>query len=262
MLPLSFSEYLDFLGKSKSDDIENLFKQYIEYGSFPTIIEILDNPETIGMFLEGIYNTVLVKDVIERNNVRDTSLLESLLKFIAANIGSIVSSKKISDYLTSSGRKTSSETIDNYLRMLEKAFIIYKANRFDLKGKLFLKTFEKYYISDIGIRNQITGLKNTDYGHILENIVYLELIRRGFNVAIGKTDSLEIDFVVTNSKETIYYQVSASIENEETRHRELRPLKAIQDNYPKIVLTMDKSNIYQDFNGIKVKNIIDFLLEQ
>ena len=201
-----------------------------------------------------------MKDVIERNGVRDAALLESILKFIAANVGSIVSTKKISDYLTSSGRKTTSDTIDSYLKMLENAFIIYRANRYDLKGKMFLKTLEKYYIVDMGIRNQLTGLRNTDYGHVLENIIYLELLRRGYEVTIGKIGTLEVDFVATKADEKIYYQICATILDEKTRERELRPLESIADNYPKYILTMDRS-IFNDYSGIKVKNIMDFLLE-
>lgn len=260
MQPLSFKEYLEFLDSDKEMSLPEKFNQYLEYGGLPTIVELLDNPDTIGPFLEGIYNTVLMKDVIERNGVRDAALLESILKFIAANIGSIVSTKKISDYLTSSGRKTTSDTIDNYLKMLENAFIIYKANRYDLKGKMFLKTLEKYYIVDIGIRNKLIGLRNTDYGHVLENIVYLELLRRGYEVSIGKIGSLEVDFVASKPNEKIYYQVSATIMDEKTRERELRPLECISDNYPKYILTMDQI-VFNDYSGIRVKNIIDFLLE-
>ena len=260
MQPLSFKEYIEFLDSDKEMNLPEKFNQYLEYGGLPTIVELLDNPDTIGPFLEGIYNTVLMKDVIERNGVRDAALLESILKFIAANIGSIVSTKKISDYLTSSGRKTTSDTIDNYLKMLENAFIIYKANRYDLKGKMFLKTLEKYYIVDIGIRNRLIGLRNTDYGHVLENIVYLELLRRGYEVSIGKIGSLEVDFVASKPNEKIYYQVSATIMDEKTRERELRPLESISDNYPKYILTMDQT-VFNDYSGIRVKNIIDFLLE-
>jgi predicted AAA+ superfamily ATPase len=260
MQPLSFKEYLDFLESGNEMSLQEKFNQYLQYGGLPTVVELLDSPDTIGPFLEGIYNTVLMKDVIERNGVRDAALLESILKFIAANIGSIVSTKKISDYLTSSGRKTTSDTIDNYLKMLENAFIIYKANRYDLKGKMFLKTLEKYYIVDIGIRNRLTGLRNTDYGHVLENIVYLELLRRGYEVTIGKIGSLEVDFVASKTNEKIYYQVSATIMDEKTRERELRPLESISDNYPKFILTMDQTP-FNDFAGIKVINIIDFLLE-
>lgn len=259
MLPLSFKEYLDFTDFGEIDNVNDFFKNYLEFGGLPTVVELKDYPDTIAPFLSGIYNTVLMKDVLQRNNVRDAALLESVLKFIAANIGNIVSTKKISDYLTSSGRKTTSDTIDNYLKMLENAFIIYRANRYDLKGKMFLKTLEKYYIVDIGIRNQLTGLRNTDYGHILENIVYFELLRRGFDVAIGKVGTLEVDFVATKANAKIYYQVSASILDEDTRKRELRPLQAITDYYPKVILTMDDA-IYSDFEGIKIINIIDFLL--
>lgn len=260
MQPLSFKEYLDFTQTDKGGNLEEKFNQYLRYGGLPTVVELLDNPDTIGPFLEGIYNTVLMKDVIERNGVRDAALLESILKFIAANVGSIVSTKKISDYLTSSGRKTTSDTIDSYLKMLENAFIIYRANRYDLKGKMFLKTLEKYYIVDMGIRNQLTGLRNTDYGHVLENIIYLELLRRGYEVTIGKIGTLEVDFVATKADEKIYYQICATILDEKTRERELRPLESIADNYPKYILTMDRS-IFNDYSGIKVKNIMDFLLE-
>lgn len=259
MQPLSFKEYLDFIEYYNPNNLNALFEDYLEYGGLPTVIELKDHPDTIGPFLTGIYNTVLLKDVVQRNNVRDAALLESVLKFIAANIGSTVSTKKISDYLTSRGRKTTSETIDNYLKMLENAFIIYRANRFDLKGKLFLKTLEKYYIVDTGIRNQLTGLRNTDYGHVLENVIYFELLRRGYDVSIGKVGTLEVDFVASKANKKIYYQVSATILNEETRARELRPLQAITDHYEKVVLTMDQT-IYKDFEGIKNTNIIDFLL--
>lgn len=260
MQPLSFKEYLDFIESDKEISLQDKFNQYLQYGGLPTIVELLDTPDTIGPFLEGIYNTVLIKDVIKRNGVRDAALLESILKFIAANIGCIVSTKKISDYLTSSGRKTTSDTIDNYLKMLEDAFIIYKANRYDLKGKMFLKTLEKYYFVDMGIRNRLTGLRDTDYGHVLENIVYLELVRRGYEVTIGKIGSLEVDFVASKMNEKSYYQISATIMDEKTRERELRPLQSISDNYPKYILTMDQT-IFNDYSGIKVINIIDFLLD-
>lgn len=260
MLPLSFKEYLDFTNFAKGDNIDIVFNDYLEFGGLPTVVELKGHPDTIAPFLNGIYNTVIMKDVVQRNHVRDAALLESVLKFIAANIGSIVSTKKISDYLTSSGRKTTSDTIDNYLKMLEQAFIIYRANRYDLKGKLFLKTLEKYYVVDIGIRNQLTGLRNTDYGHVLENIVYLELLRRGYDVAIGKVGSLEVDFIATKFDTKIYYQVSASIMDEETRERELKPLQSINDYYARIILTMDRS-LYSDFDGIKIVNILDFLLD-
>ncbi len=260
MLPLSFKEYLDFTGSNDQGTLQEQFHQYLKFGSLPTVVELLENTNAIGPFLEGIYNTVLMKDVIERNNIRDSALLENILKFIAANVGNIVSTKKISDYLTSNGRKTTGETIDNYLKMLENAYIVYRANRYDLKGKMFLKTLEKYYMVDMGIRNQLTGLRDTDYGHMLENIVYLELIRRGYEVTIGKIGSLAVDFVGTKSSEKIYYQVSATIIDEQIRERELRPLQKIKDNYPKVILTMDQP-VFDDYSGIRIKNILDFLLE-
>ncbi|MZQ99266.1 MAG: AAA family ATPase [Acidaminobacter sp.] len=260
MQPLSFKEYLDFTETVRADQYQTMFDQYLKFGGLPTVVELLDHIETIDPFLEGVYNTVLMKDVVERNSVRDPALLESILKFLAANVGSIVSTKKISDYLSSSGRKTTSDTIDNYLKMLESAFIIYKANRYDLKGKMFLKTLEKYYMVDMGIRNRLAGLRNTDYGHVLENVVYLELIRRGYEVSIGKIGTLEVDFIAEKTNERIYYQVSATVLDETSKVRELRPLQAIADNYPKYMLTMDQT-IFNDYAGIKVQNIIDFLLE-
>lgn len=260
MLPLSFKEFLDFTKDQNFTDEKYAFNQYLTFGGLPTVVDLLDRPDTIPDYLEGIYNTVLLKDVVDRNNIRDTALLESVLRYIAANVGNIVSTKKISDYLTSSGRKVTSETIDNYLRMLENAFIIYKANRYDLKGKLYLKTLEKYYMVDSGIRNKITGSRNTDVGYLLENIIYLELLRRGYQVAIGKIGTLEVDFVATKSNEKIYYQISASVLDSDTRERELRPLQAISDNYPKIIITMDDLP-FDDYDGVKVVNILKFLIE-
>lgn len=259
MYPLSFKEYLEFNGLTVKDYPISLWEDYLKYGGLPTVVELKDHPDTIAPFLTGIYNTVLMKDVVQRNSVRDAALLENVLKFIAANIGNKVSTKKISDYLTSSGRKTTSDTIDSYLKMLENAFIIYRANRYDLKGKLFLKTLEKYYMVDTGIRNQLTGLRNTDYGYILENIIYFELLRRGFSVTIGKVGTLEVDFIATKADKKVYYQVSATIMDKETRERELRPLQTITDHYEKVILSMDRT-IYNDFEGIKNINVIDFLL--
>lgn len=262
MQPLSFKEYLDFLNHKVSKDdskLETFFNQYLKYGGLPTVIELLDNPDTIEAFLYGIYNTVIMKDVIQRNEVRDVALLDSLIKFISSNIGSIISIKKISDYLTSSGRKTSSITIENYLKMLENAYILYSVKRYDLKGKQVLKTLGKYYIVDTGIRNQLTGLRNTDYGHILENIIYFELLRRGYDVTIGKSDKLEIDFIATKYDEKMYIQVSASVMDENVTAREIRPLLSTKDAYPKIILTMDHL-LYNDIEGVKIINIVDFLL--
>lgn len=260
VLPLSFKEYLDFLPKEKSQHVESAFLSYVKYGALPIVPFLPQENNTISLFLSGIYHTVLMKDIAERNAVRDPALLDALVHFMADNVGNPLSTSKISGYLTSMGRKTSAFTIDNYLHMLEGAFVFHKASRYDLKGKMHLKTQEKYYIADIGLRNALLGFRNTDYGHILENIIYLELLRRGYRVSIGKLGTLEIDFIAEKSDKKKYIQVSATIADEATRERELRPLEAIADNYEKIVLTMDCS-IYTDFNGIRNVNVIDFLLE-
>ncbi|KNZ42073.1 ATP-binding protein [Acetobacterium bakii] len=259
MLPLSFKEYLDFTDFKKGDTIDANFKDYLEFGGLPTVVELKDQPDTIAPFLNGIYNTVIMKDIVQRNQVRDAALLESILKFIAAHIGKVISIKKISDYLTDRGKKTTSDTIDNYLKMLESAFIIYRANRYDLKTSLFLKTLEKYYIVDMGILRQLTDLSHTDYGYILENILYLELLRRGYAVAIGETGTFEVNFIATKSNKKIYYQISESVMDDETRNHKLKPLQSINDHYPKMILTMD-STLYSNFNGVKIMNILDFLL--
>lgn len=259
MLPLSFKEYLDFNDYCSDSSIDKHFNDYIEYGSFPGITEIREHPNTIKPFLSGIYNTIIMKDVVQRNSVRDPALLESLIRFVAGNIGNPVSTKSISDYLTSAGRKTTSDTIDNYLRMLENAFILYRARRYDLKGKLHLKTQEKYYLVDTGLRNEVIGMRGRDYGYTLENIVYLELLRRGYEVSIGKLGTYEIDFVATKPGKIVYYQVTATMLSEETRVRELRSLQKIPDNYEKIVLSMDRTP-FNDFDGIRHINILDFLL--
>jgi hypothetical protein len=262
MLPLSFREYIDFSETkiiNNRQELEYRFDEFIKYGGFPSLTIYGNQEEFAEDFLTGIYNTVVMKDIIQRNQVRDPALLENLIRFLAANVGSIVSTRKISNYLSSAGRKVSSDTIDNYLRMIESSFIIYKANRYDLKGKLFLKTLEKYYIVDSGIRNMLAGPRNIDEGHVLENIIYLELIRRGYQVSIGKLGNLEVDFIAVKQSEKIYVQVSLTIHDQSTREREIKPLKAIRDNYPKFIITMDKV-IFDDFDGIKIVNAIDFLL--
>lgn len=259
MLPLSFREFLDFNGNNSKNDLEDWFERYLTIGGFPGISRIIDKSDTIEPFLSGIFNTVIVKDVVQRNEVRVVSLLENVVRFVADNIGNPLSTKKISDYLTSAGRKTTSETIDSYLKMLEDAFVFYRAKRYDIKGKLYLKTQEKFYLVDQGLRQILLKRGNYDYGHILENIVYFELLRRGYEVSIGKVGSLEVDFVADKRGTRVYYQVSASILDDATRERELRPLRSINDYYEKVILTMDKTPV-SNFEGIKNQNIIDFLL--
>lgn len=259
--PLSFKEYLVFNNYNK-ENIEEKFNEYLKYGGLPAITLIKDNNELVLSYLNDIYNTIVKKDIIDRNNIKDTALLENIIKYLANNIGSSVSSSKISDYLNSNKivAKSNHQTVDNYLNMLEKSFIMYKADRTDIKSKSLLKTLGKYYIADSGIRNIILGFRNIDEGYLLENVVYLELLRRGYRVNIGKSNDYEVDFVAENPNEIKYYQVTRSLVNEDVKTRELRSLENIEDNYEKIILTMDKS-INNDYNGIKIINIIDFLLE-
>lgn len=261
MYPLSFKEYLIF-NNYNTDNIYEKFNEYLKYGGLPAITLIKDNSELVLSYLNDIYNTIVKKDIIDRNNIKDVALLENIIKYLANNIGSPISSTKISDYLNSNKimEKSNHQTIDNYLSMLEKSFIMYKADRTDIKNKSLLKTLGKYYISDTGLRNIILGFRNIDEGHLLENVVYLELLRRGYRVNIGKTNDFEVDFVAENPNEIKYYQVARSIADENVRNRELRSLESIGDNYEKVILTMDKT-INNDFNGIKIINIIDFLLE-
>jgi len=262
MLPLSFKEYLDFNDlKHSGDNVLDYFIEYLRYGAFPGVTELRQYPASIMPMINGIYNTIILKDVVSRGGVRDPALLESLVRYLCGNIGRTVSTKHISDYLTSAGRKTTSDTIDNYLRILESAFIFYRARRYDLKGKLHLKTLAKFYIVDIGIRNNLIGFRNYDYGFTLENIVFLELLRRGYEVAIGKLGSLEVDFVATRSDRIVYYQVTASMLDEQVARRELEPLRSIPDNYDKVVLSMDKTPV-TDYSGIRNMNLLDFLLSE
>lgn len=261
MYPLSFKEFLKFNNYDEAN-VEDKFFEYMKYGGLPAITLIKDKPDLVMSYLNDIYNTIVKKDIIDRNGIKDIALLENIIKYLATNIGSSVSSTKISDYLNSNKitYKSNHQTIDNYLNMLEKSFIMYKADRTDIRNKTLLKTLGKYYISDIGIRNIILGFRNIDEGHLLENIVYLELLRRGYKVNIGKTGDYEVDFVAENPNQIVYYQVTKSLDNEDVKFRELRSLESIPDNYEKIILTLDKT-INKDYNGIKIINLLDWLLE-
>lgn len=261
MYPLSFKEYLKF-NNYDNNNLDNKFNEYLKYGGLPAITLIKENNELVLSYLNDIYNTIVKKDIIDRNNIKDTALLENIIKYLSNNIGSPISSTKISDYLNSNKiiEKSNHQTIDNYLNMLEKSFIMYKADRTDIKSKSLLKTLGKYYISDTGIRNIILGFRNINEGYLLENVVYLELLRRGYKVNIGKSNEYEVDFVAENPNDIKYYQVTQTLLNEEVKTRELRSLESIDDNYEKIILTMDKS-INNDYNGIKVINIINWLLK-
>lgn len=261
MYPLSFKEFLMF-NKYDENNLEDKFNEYLKYGGLPAITLIKNNDELILSYLNDIYNAIVKKDIIDRNNIKDIALLENIIKYLFSNVGSPISSNKICDYLNSNKivQKANHQTIDNYLNMLEKSYIIYKADRTDVKSKALLKTLGKYYVSDTGLRNIILGFRNINEGHLLENIVYLELLRRGYKVSIGKTLDYEVDFVAENTHTIKYYQVTQTLSDEQVKNRELRSLESISDNYEKIILSMDKS-INNDYNGIKVKNIINWLLE-
>ena len=259
MLPLSFTEYLDF---SKEKDIRTAFNDYLRYGSFPYVAGLEKKDTTIRTYLEGIYNTILIKDVATRESITDISVLESIIKILSSNIGSPVSAKKVSDTINSSGRKISVNTVDSYIRALNQSYVFYKADRYDIKGKQYLKTLGKYYIVDTGLRNMLLAGTASDLGHLLENVVYLELMRRGYKIHIGKLIDKEIDFVVSGVKGVEYYQVSASVLDKNTMTRELSPLMKISDNHPKYLLTLDDIIPNANYNGILHTNLIEWLLNK
>ena len=260
MLPLSFQEYLSTF--DDKTDISTKFRNYLRYSSFPQSIELYNiNPNNIELFLDGIYNTILFKDVMQRKGITDKSTLERVTKYLYDNIGNRTSMKNISDNIEGLTKNNSYNTISNYIDALIDSYMVYKANRYDIKGKELLKTQEKYYAVDIGLRYYMLGQSSgRDMGHILENVVYLELLRRGYKVYTGKVDDLEIDFVAKNSEDTVYYQVALTTRDESIIQRELAPLKKINDNYPKYILTLD-DDLDADFEGIKKINVIDWLLK-
>ena len=265
MLPLSFKEYLSAF--EDKTDLSRKFRDYLRYSSFPQAIELFKiNPENINLFLDGIYNTILFKDVMQRKGITDKNTLERVTKYLYDNIGNRTSMKNISDNIEGLEKNNSYNTVSTYVQALIDSYIVYKANRYDIKGKEFLKTQEKYYAVDIGLRYYMLGQgSGKDMGHILENVVYLELLRRGYEVYIGKYDDLEVDFVAKNSENTIYYQVALTTResadgNSSVLERELAPLKKISDNYPKYILTLD-DDLDADFDGIKKINVLDWLLK-
>ena len=260
MLPLSFKEYLSaFENKEKSR--YEYFLDYMKNGGMPGNIPILqDNPNDLDTYLEGIFTTIVYKDIITRNNITDRMILESVLKFIFDSIGSPISTKKISDTLTSKGMITSNHTVENYITAFIDSFLIYKAERFDVKGKNLLARDYKYYVADSGLRSYLLGKKaDSDMGHILENIVYLELLRRGYKVYVGKVGELEVDFVAENRNGLKYYQVALSVRDEKVLERELRSLQKTGDHYPKYLITLDM-DLEADYDGITKINVIDWLL--
>ena len=255
LLPLSFQEYLSAL--PEQTDLPTKYKNYLINSSFPYTMEL--DSKQIGIYLDGIYNTVILKDVVARKNISDVAILESVVKYMFDNIGNITSIKKISDTLTSIGRKISNHTVENYISALTDSFILYKISRYDIKGKQYLKTNEKYYAVDIGLRYFLLGTKKTDLGRILENIVFLELIRRGYEVYLGKVGTLEVDFVAVKNGNIEYYQVAQTVQYEDTLDRELESLNNIKDHNPKYLLTLDNEPT-SSHNGIKQIYVLDWLV--
>ena len=258
MLPLSFKEYVSAFD---DNNYQQLFLNYMKNGGMPGNINILKtNPNDIDKYMDGIFSTIVYKDIMARNNITDKMLLESILKFIFDSIGSPISTKKISDTLTSKGMSTSNHTVENYISAFLESFLVYKAERFDVKGKSLLSRDYKYYVVDSGLRSYLLGKRaDSDMGHILENIVYLELLRRGYKVYVGKVDDLEVDFVAENRDGLKYYQVALTVRDEKVLDRELKSLQKTGDHYPKILLTLDM-DLEADYDGITKINVIDWLL--
>ena len=259
LLPLSFAEFLEFHELGNNLSLEDKFQKYLIFGGMPILAQYKMDEINSFQALEGIISSILQKDILARCDA-SYILLEKITKFLASNIGSLTSPNNISSVLTSDKNSISRNSVDKYIKLLTSSFVFYEANRYDIKGKALLKTGQKYYIADTGFLGVFFGRRDSDFGHILENIVFLELLRRGYSVQIGKIGELEIDFVASNLKEKIYIQVSQSIMDEKTLNRELRALQSIPDNYEKIIISMDK-NYALSLEGIKIKNAIQWLLE-
>ena len=270
MLPLSFKEYYQAkLEYEKLEQKENrisktpiqYYNEYIVNSSFPYTLQLDSNLKNIHEYLSGIYNSVLLKDIVARLKISDVMRLESVVKYIFDNIGNLTSLSKIGNTLTSMGRKTDAKTIEKNIRGLTDSLLVHEVSRYNIKRKEFLSTLSKYYVADLGLRQMILGNRNIDMGHILENVIYLELLRRKGNVYVGQFDKNEIDFVVINSNEIEYYQVALTVLDENTLKRELDAFKNIKDNYPKYLITLDDVMVNTDYDGIKVVNALEWLLE-
>lgn len=256
MLPLSFKEYVEGIGGTTNPP--QAYTDYITKSSFPYTLE-LDKTTEIIDYLNGVYNTIVVKDIMSRKKLPDVMMLESVIRFTADNIGNILSTKRIADIMTADGRKIDQKTVERYLSALRETFFVYEAKRYNIKGKQLLKTLGKYYLVDIGLRRMLLGSRSFDAGRILENIVYLELMHRQKRVYIGKMDSLEVDFVAMDENGITYYQVAATVRDEATLKRELASLQQINDQYPKYILTLDEDPT-ADYDGIKRINALKWLM--
>ncbi len=266
MLPLSFKEFLTFYEFGPTVTIDEKFQKYLQFGGMPILREYQFNEVRSNQALEGIYSTVVLRDILQRNNQADQSMLQKIMLFLCSNIGSITSPNSIGNVLSNEGdiqsgkgKNVAGKTVEKYISMLRSAFIFYSVGRYDVKGKQLLKTLGKNYIIDMGFRNMLLGYRDVDRGHLLENIVFLELIRRDYRVYIGKVGETEVDFVAEKPNDKLYIQVTESMQSPETRERELKSLRMIPDNYEKIVLSMDRSYI-NSYDGIKSLHLIDWLL--
>lgn len=256
MLPLSYKEYKDGMEENNN---ETTLMSYIENSSFPQVLQFVNDKAFINEYIDNLFNTIVVKDILNRNKISDIIVFKSILRFIIDNIGSTISSKKISDTLTSDGRKVDAKTVEKYINAMMESYILYQVKRYDIKGKQYLKSQEKYYVVDTKFKYSLVPNSRLDMGHIIENIVYLELIRRGYKVFIGKANEYEIDFMAVKYDEIKYIQVSLSIRDNSTYEREIRPFKYIDDNYEKIILTLD-DDIDTNDNGVKIMNVERWLL--
>lgn len=266
MLPLSFKEFLSFYKFDEAITMDEKFQKYVQFGGMPVLSEYQFNEVRASQALEGIYSTVIIRDILRRNNQVDQNTLHKIILFLCSNIGSITSPNNIGNVLStegdipsSKGRNIAGRTVDKYIAMLRNAYFFYTVERYDVKGKQLLKTLGKHYIVDTGFRNLLLGYRNDDRGHILENIAFLELLRRDYHVYIGKIGDKEVDFIAEKPNDKLYIQVTESIQSPQTRERELRPLQVINDNYEKIILSMDRDFI-TSYDGIKSINLIDWLL--
>ena len=259
MQPLSFAEYCAAL--KVRDDLARHYVSYLKNSSFPYAVKLGGDSSLVADYLDGIYNTVLVKDVLRRRRMSDTGLVDRVARFLFDNIGNVSSLRSIAGSLNALGAKTNANTVDGYVEALCDAFLFRKARRYDIRGKEILSSGCKYYAADIGLRTRLCGNKVGDTGRILENVVYLELLRRANNVLVGQHDGKEVDFVVRDGSDIRYYQVSETVRSEETRTREFAPLLAIGDNYPKTLITLDE-DLPSDINGVRQMNAYNFLLDQ
>lgn len=258
--PFSFKEFIKEYPFQNDEDKYEKFDKYLKYGGMPMLVNMNDNEQLITNYLNDLKEVVLKKDVINRNNIKDIVFLDNLIKYMASVIGNLTTPYAISEFMKKNGSLITNETIDSYLKMLENAYFIYRVPRYELKGKQLLKTQGKYYFIDNGLKNIIDGISSYDSGSSYENLIYIELLRRGYEVYVGKYNNIEIDFIAIKPNERIYYQVSRSILDEKVEEREKKSLLAINDNYKKVILTMDKVKNKQ-LDGIEVLNIIDFLLK-